>query len=220
VFSGCVLDVGCGLGDNARWLATLPGVERVVAMDFAPLALAEARARGVGAGPAPLEFREGDVFAPDTFGAAAGAFDAGGQVFCIALPQRGLAMYNARNLALPVEEFSPMPFEVLRAPLFRFTSYPQVRPAPRPLRDQDRVGFEDTWLGVGRHSFLLGDFFFAIFLLDTSCPSFLFPLVHFFALVLVLMLMLWLIRMFLHLVTASSCNRAPTWRKDVGLHID
>ena len=76
VFSGCVLDVGCGLGDNARWLATLPGVERVVAMDFAPLALAEARARGVGAGPAPLEFREGDVFAPDTFGAAAGAFDA------------------------------------------------------------------------------------------------------------------------------------------------
>lgn len=65
---------------------------------------------------------------------AAGAFDAGGQVFCIALPQRGLAMYNARNLALPVEEFSPLPFEVLRAPLFRFTSYPQVRCARVPRR--------------------------------------------------------------------------------------
>jgi SAM-dependent methyltransferase len=75
VFSGAVLDVGCGLGDNARWLATLPGVTGVVAMDFAPLAIAEARARGTGAGPAPVEFREGDVFAPASFGASAAAFD-------------------------------------------------------------------------------------------------------------------------------------------------
>lgn len=75
-FSGAVLDVGCGLGDNARWLATLPGVTSVLGVDFAPLAIAEARARGAGAGPAPVAFREGDVFAPASFGSsAAAAFD-------------------------------------------------------------------------------------------------------------------------------------------------
>jgi SAM-dependent methyltransferase len=75
LFSGKVLDVGCGLGDNARWIATLPGVESVAAMDFAPLAIAEARVRGTGEGPATLTFTEGDVFAPSSFGAAAESFD-------------------------------------------------------------------------------------------------------------------------------------------------
>ena len=75
LFEGAVLDVGCGLGDNARWIATLPGVSSVVAMDFAPLAIAEARARGAGAGPATITFAEGDVFHPTSFGASADSFD-------------------------------------------------------------------------------------------------------------------------------------------------
>lgn len=75
LFSGSVLDVGCGLGDNARWVATLPGVTSVTAMDFAPLAIAEARVRGTGAGPACVTFSEGDVFSPSSFDAAAESFD-------------------------------------------------------------------------------------------------------------------------------------------------
>lgn len=65
-FSGAVLDVGCGLGDNSRWLATLPSVTSVLGVDLAPAAVTEARARGSGVGPAPVAFEERDVFLPET----------------------------------------------------------------------------------------------------------------------------------------------------------
>lgn len=58
---------------------------------------------------------------------AAGCFDNSGAVFCIALPQRGLSMYDARSMALPVEEFSGAPFETLKDPMIRFTTHPTVR---------------------------------------------------------------------------------------------
>ena len=62
-FSGRVLDVGCGLGDNARWVASLPGVTQVLSIDLAPVAIAEARKRGV---TTSLTFEERDLFAPET----------------------------------------------------------------------------------------------------------------------------------------------------------
>lgn len=62
-FTGRVLDVGCGLGDNARWVASLPGVTQVLSIDLAPVAIDEARRRGVAAN---LTFEERDLFAPET----------------------------------------------------------------------------------------------------------------------------------------------------------
>ena len=75
-FSGAVLDVGCGLGDNALWAARLPGVASVLAVDLAPAAVAEARARAAAASAAAAAVRieERDVFAPAAIGAA-GSFD-------------------------------------------------------------------------------------------------------------------------------------------------
>ena len=64
-FTGRVLDVGCGLGDNARWVATLPSVTQVLSIDLAPAAIAEAKNRGLGTA-APLTFEVKDLFAPDT----------------------------------------------------------------------------------------------------------------------------------------------------------
>ena len=74
LFAGHVLDVGTGLGDNARWLASLASVSRVTAVDLAPTAVEEAARRGTAAGK--VEFTEGDVFAPLGFGGAPEAYDA------------------------------------------------------------------------------------------------------------------------------------------------
>lgn len=63
LFSGFVVDVGTGTGDNSRWISTLPGVTRVLAVDLAPAAIDIANARGYG-GPAPLTFAVRDVFEP------------------------------------------------------------------------------------------------------------------------------------------------------------
>jgi SAM-dependent methyltransferase len=65
-FSGSLLDVGAGLGDNAIWLASLPGVTRVTAVDISPDAVAEAAARLASASPqprAPVAVCLADVFA-------------------------------------------------------------------------------------------------------------------------------------------------------------
>ena len=64
---GRVLDVGCGTGDNARWVAALPGVTAVTAIDCAPGAIQICRERQARQ-PAPLaaaavEFLQADVFA-------------------------------------------------------------------------------------------------------------------------------------------------------------
>ena len=72
LFTGRVLDVGCGLGDNARWLAARPGVTSVLAVDLAPAAIDEARARGTCGS---LAFEVRDVFSPEAIGPAA-PFDA------------------------------------------------------------------------------------------------------------------------------------------------
>ena len=73
MFKGNVLDVGTGLGDNARWLASLPLVTSVKAVDFAPLAIQEAISRGMGSG-APIHFQEADVFQPSAIAPSA-SFD-------------------------------------------------------------------------------------------------------------------------------------------------
>ena len=69
VFSGRVLDVGAGTGDNSIWLAGLEAVSSVTAVDLSPDAVAMARERQAKASPpprAPLSFSLGDVFAlPD-----------------------------------------------------------------------------------------------------------------------------------------------------------
>jgi SAM-dependent methyltransferase len=62
---GRVLDVGAGTGDNALWLASLPGVQSVQSVDLSPDAVEEARGRLAAASPppkAPLSFVLGDVF--------------------------------------------------------------------------------------------------------------------------------------------------------------
>ena len=64
--SGRVLDVGSGTGDNAIWLASLPGVTSVTSVDLSPDAVEEANARLARAQPPPrgaLTFSVGDVFA-------------------------------------------------------------------------------------------------------------------------------------------------------------
>jgi SAM-dependent methyltransferase len=64
--SGRLLDVGSGTGDNAIWLASLPGVTSVTSVDLSPDAVEEASARLARAQPpphAPLSFSVGDVFA-------------------------------------------------------------------------------------------------------------------------------------------------------------
>lgn len=45
LFQGSVIDCGCGTGDNAIWLASLPDVGRVTAFDFSEDAVQEAQAR-------------------------------------------------------------------------------------------------------------------------------------------------------------------------------
>jgi hypothetical protein len=50
MFKGNILDVGSGTGDNARWLASLPAVTSVKAVDLAPLAIQEAMSRVSGNG--------------------------------------------------------------------------------------------------------------------------------------------------------------------------
>ena len=51
-FTGAVLDVGCGLCDNAIWLASLPTVASVTSVDVVADAVAEAEKR-LAAAPAP-----------------------------------------------------------------------------------------------------------------------------------------------------------------------
>lgn len=66
-----VLEVGCGTGQVSGWLAEQVAPGRVWAVDFAPLMLVQARARGLD-----VEFRCVDVCVP---GALEGRFD---RVFC------------------------------------------------------------------------------------------------------------------------------------------
>lgn len=54
-----VLEVGCGTGQISGWLAQQVAPGRVVAVDFSPAMLAQARARGLD-----VEFRHADVCAP------------------------------------------------------------------------------------------------------------------------------------------------------------
>ena len=64
-FTGHVLDVGSGTGDNALWVATLPAVTRVTSIDLSPDAVAISRQRLAEREPkprAPLSFTEADVF--------------------------------------------------------------------------------------------------------------------------------------------------------------
>ncbi len=60
LFCGNILDVGCGLGDNARWLASLDNVLKVTAVDFAPTCIKQAIERGICDGR--VQFIEADVF--------------------------------------------------------------------------------------------------------------------------------------------------------------
>lgn len=59
-FAGKVLDVGCGLGDNSRWIGSLQAVEKVTAVDFAPLCIKQAIERGDEGGK--VSFVVADVF--------------------------------------------------------------------------------------------------------------------------------------------------------------
>lgn len=102
-FTGRVLDVGCGLGDNARWVATLPGVTQVLSIDLAPAAIAEAKNRGLGTA-APLTFEVKDLFAPDTI-APPSSFDTllDSAVFhCIGDDKVSTAELSFSNLVLQV----------------------------------------------------------------------------------------------------------------------
>jgi len=60
LFHGKVLDVGCGLGDNARWIASLQNDIKVTAVDFAPTCIIQAVERGTFDGR--VQFIEADVF--------------------------------------------------------------------------------------------------------------------------------------------------------------
>jgi ubiquinone/menaquinone biosynthesis C-methylase UbiE len=67
-----VLDVGCGLGDDARWLATLVGHEgKVIGVDSSRVMVSAAQER-TSQIALPLEFRYGDVYRLDF---QDGAFD-------------------------------------------------------------------------------------------------------------------------------------------------
>ena len=63
-FKGKVLDTGCGTGDNAIWLANLPNVSEVVAVDFSAEAISICNDRLAKAGPpkAAISFLDQDVF--------------------------------------------------------------------------------------------------------------------------------------------------------------
>lgn len=58
-FTGRVLDVGCGTGDNSRWLASLSTVQSVTAIDFSPDAIGICKERGGEEGK--LDFLVQDV---------------------------------------------------------------------------------------------------------------------------------------------------------------
>ena len=66
VLKGRILDVGSGLGDNAIYEGSLDGVQRVVGVDFAVDAVAEAKRRLAAGGSedarARVSFVHGDVF--------------------------------------------------------------------------------------------------------------------------------------------------------------
>lgn len=51
-------------------------------------------------------------------------FDATGKVLAVALPQRGLALYDATRVARPHVEWTPQPFASRAEPLFQYLSYP------------------------------------------------------------------------------------------------
>ena len=46
-FSGNILDVGCGYGENTAWLAQLPNVTKVTGVDISPTAIKEATRRSL-----------------------------------------------------------------------------------------------------------------------------------------------------------------------------
>lgn len=68
--SGHALEIGCGTGTNALWLAT-KGYD-VLALDFAPLAIERARAKARAANAARCEFRVHDFLHSEPL---AGPFD-------------------------------------------------------------------------------------------------------------------------------------------------
>lgn len=81
-FRGKVLDAGCGLGDNTRWLGTLPTVSAAVGVDISRAAIEEARMRlerdeerGERVAQPPVEFRVASLDAPPPAGEE-GEFDA------------------------------------------------------------------------------------------------------------------------------------------------
>jgi SAM-dependent methyltransferase len=71
LIEGRVLEVGCGSGTNAIWMAE--GGLDVVALDIAPTVIAMAREKAEKAGVTGLEIVEGDFFAETPYGG--GGFD-------------------------------------------------------------------------------------------------------------------------------------------------
>lgn len=59
------------------------------------------------------------------------SFDATGKVFAVALPQRGLAMYDATAISKPVADFraTVTPFSSLTQPMYQYTTQPVHLPA-------------------------------------------------------------------------------------------
>ncbi len=55
-----VLEVGCGTGQLTGWLAEQAGADKVVAVDFSPTMVTQARAKGI-----PAEFRVADACRDD-----------------------------------------------------------------------------------------------------------------------------------------------------------
>jgi len=85
-----VLDVGCGLGDDARAIAGLVGGVSVIGVDTSPDAVREAQARTLGL-PRPVDFRLADAYALPFEDAAFDACRADRVLHHLDAPARALA---------------------------------------------------------------------------------------------------------------------------------